>query len=488
MEDIYARLNLWDEREREDLMRRWLWGAECNAPPLERCCDMNEMHIIGILVCLGEHACPVPLYHEALNKESAGGEGPDIIFLHPDTPIKCLSLRETLDQLECLQLHWGPTIAECGYEHAARILRAMMSRVGEIAHHAYPAEGQVLDDPQHTTLLPGSDGLGVISRKSLRQAICVLLALWRVHQIVSQAKDVPETSQAEVNAVVNALRQHHTEASMDCFNELQQMVYLAPGQRLVYRTNFSGMYNDVSQVVYFHNLRFCRKPQMSIERIPESPMHMVPLIMQLAPEITLVYDDDSKIPGLTVGRMAVSAEESCSRSKGKGGTADEITIMTRNMMMAQRRQYEEQKRQRQQKEEEASEEEEADECAEPSSFSYDAADAREEVTAWRWLVCCGAFFLLEVRYKIAASSQETAPERYIWAHERLAPLVAYYLRKTKQSIGASDAGEEGESQAPAENGHAGEEGKVLGPKSGPRLPPHMRTPFSHVQLMETSFL
>jgi hypothetical protein len=48
------------------------------------------------------------------------------------------------------------------------------------------------------------------------------------------------------------LKQHHIEASLDFFNVLQQMVSLAPGLRLVYRTNFAGMYNDISQVHLFN--------------------------------------------------------------------------------------------------------------------------------------------------------------------------------------------------------------------------------------------
>ena len=53
------------------------------------------------------------------------------------------------------------------------------------------------------------------------------------------------------------------------------------------------------QVVYFHNPRFCRQPQLELARIPSSPMHMLPLIMQLLPEIPLCYDDDTDLPGLT---------------------------------------------------------------------------------------------------------------------------------------------------------------------------------------------
>ena len=59
------------------------------------------------------------------------------------------------------------------------------------------------------------------------------------------APDVPEAMR---ETLTNMLKQHHVESSMDFFTELQQMISLAPGMRLVYRTNFAGMYNDISQV------------------------------------------------------------------------------------------------------------------------------------------------------------------------------------------------------------------------------------------------
>lgn len=146
-------------------------------------------------------------------------------------------------------------------------------------------------------MTPLSGELGVISRKSLRQAICVLLVLCRICDIVEGAKTPPEGDPTQRTALLETLRQHHIEASMDDFNMLQQMMFLAPGQRLAYRTLFAGMYNCVSQVIYFHHPRFSRKPQLELARIPESPMHMLPLIRQLLPEIGIVYDDDSHVPG-----------------------------------------------------------------------------------------------------------------------------------------------------------------------------------------------
>ena len=58
------------------------------------------------------------------------------------------------------------------------------------------------------------------------------------------------------------------------------------------------------QVMYFHHPRFARQAQLELARIPESAIHMLPPIMQLLPEITVIYDDDSRIPGITFGKMA----------------------------------------------------------------------------------------------------------------------------------------------------------------------------------------
>ena len=286
---------LWDE---------WLWGCDCNAPPMERLFDFNEMHGLGLLVCLHERRrCADARYHAP----TALPGGPSVVHLFPDRPVSSLSIRETLDQLECLQLHWGPVLLRRGDDdEPLRALRALMARLGELAHHAYPI-GAELDDPQHITQLPlctshrdrdEGEVYGIVSRKTLRQAICLLLALCRVHAIAIKASTPDPAAVARFRTpILRALRMHHVESSQDLFDTLQQMVYLAPGQRLAYRTLFSGMYNSVSQVVYFHHPRFSRQPQFpSLAQIPSSAMHMLPLITQLLPDIDIFYDDDTHVP------------------------------------------------------------------------------------------------------------------------------------------------------------------------------------------------
>ena len=82
------------------------------------------------------------------------------------------------------------------------------------------------------------------------------MSLGRAHHIITHAQAAPEITEEQRCLIASLLKQHHVEASMDFFNVVQQMVTLAPGLRLVYRTNFAGMYNDISQVLSFYDMLF----------------------------------------------------------------------------------------------------------------------------------------------------------------------------------------------------------------------------------------
>lgn len=356
MEKLYATAGKWDDATREEVWNQWLWESDCNAPPLEQCCDMNQMHALGLLCCIDALGNP------ALRIDKDLLPHVPVVHLHPATPVLQLTLRQLLDQIECLQLNWGPVLS-CAPEMIQTLIimiQTLMARLGQLASHAYPPD-TVLDDPQHCTPL---QQLLIVSRKSLRQAICTLFSMMRVQQILLRSEPVPEPSNAEIEAVVGSMRQHHVEAAGDLFSEMQQMVHLAPGMRLVYRTNFAGMYNHVSQVVYFHYPRFSRKPHHDLRDIPDAPLHMLPLITQLIPDVPIAYDDDSHIPGMML-------EES------------------------------------------------------------------EGDKPWVWLVCCGAFFLIDVR------------ARRLFSSPLLAPLVAHFLRSTERSLSAAET-EQGASHGKGE--------------------------------------
>ena len=199
---------------------------------------------------------------------------------------------------------------------------------------------------------------------------------------------------------------------MDLFNVLQQMVSLAPGLRLVYRTNFAGMYNDISQVpfrghhlgarhifltrerggdqvVYFHNPKFARQPQLpSLEDIRSSGINALPLMTELFPEVRVFYDDDPDIPALTRVRAARAEQQ---RDEGVPMTIQEL--------------------------------------ARPPPLPTSDTASRRSQAHYAWLVCCGSVFLIDTETKVLWASPD----------DSLLPLVALFLPE-----GADEPGDEEE--------------------------------------------
>ena len=204
---------------------------------------------------------------------------------------------------------------------------------------------------------------------------------------VAPAEDV------DSKRVQDMLKSHHIESSMDFFDELQQMVHLAPGMRLVYRTNFAGMYNHISQassssrawkyahtlelqVVYFHNPKFARQPQLPLKEILFSAINTLPLINQLFPDVLVFYDDDPRIPFL------------CPDHENDPTSLRSQTI---------------------------------DEFVRPKQGQDPAAAGAQLKDKFAWLICCSSVFLLDLKAKaIWASNDQT-----------LTPLVALLMANAK---------------------------------------------------------
>jgi hypothetical protein len=214
-------------------------------------------------------------------------------------------------------------------------------------------------------------------------SLLLLLTLLRNPQrglhVIARSKVAPPLSEPRRLEIVDMLKQHHVEASLDFYNVLQQMVTLAPGLRLVYRTDFAGMYNDISQVVYFHNPKFARQPQLPLEEIPLSAINTLPLMTELFPDVQVFYDDDPVIPVLT---------GSSRRAAAAAGVPDSIDEFVRP-----------QKQQR-----------------------------RSGSSSFAWLICCSSVFLLDTSRGLLWGSPDAT----------LLPLVALILQAQPRAAAAAD--------------------------------------------------
>jgi hypothetical protein len=236
-----------------------------------------------------------------------------------------------------------------------------------------------------------------------------LLVLHRAHHIVVTARVADELSADRRAAICAMLKQHHVEASMDFYNVLQQMVTLAPGLRLIYRTNFAGMYNDISQVVYFHNPKFARQPQLpTVKEIAATAIHTLPLMTELFPDMAVYYDDDPMIPALTKDHMQKSKRKKARSARPlEAGEDDDADIPDT-----------------------------IEEFVRPF-FTLDhhnqGADGASSSSGPRyaWLICCGTVFLIDIMQKTLWASPD----------EGLLPLVSIFLS-------ASDLAQADDSQLP----------------------------------------
>lgn len=87
---------------------------------------------------------------------------------------------------------------------------------------------------------------------------------------------------------------HHVASSTDVFYKISMYYDLHPAARLSYRHTFSGLYNCISQPVYYHNPEYQRRAPPTLERARACNVDLdtLPSLLQLFPEIVVMYDDE----------------------------------------------------------------------------------------------------------------------------------------------------------------------------------------------------
>ena len=179
-------------------------------------------------------------------------------------------------------------VINLGVAQVMHLVNQCAARFGELAGTA--AGDSVMDDPSETqpateralrdqlTLTPGA----------LRRMAGSLLIMYRHLHLLSVCVNVPSSQGYDPG-----LSKYHYEASQDEFNLLCMHISLPVAARLNYRHDFPGMYNHVSQVVYFHNSLYVREKRHPIEEIQTAPAaHVLPAVRELYPEIKLRYEED----------------------------------------------------------------------------------------------------------------------------------------------------------------------------------------------------
>lgn len=129
------------------------------------------------------------------------------------------------------------------------------------------------------------------ARKNLN-ILMVLLRSVHIHSIVSH----PGSALPEHVTGQHMITKHHVFAGSDEFNVISMHWDLPPASVLTYFHDFSGMYNNVSQVVYYNYPTYCkRNPMLSktdeITNETLGPLYILPALRQMYPDVDVVYLD-----------------------------------------------------------------------------------------------------------------------------------------------------------------------------------------------------
>jgi hypothetical protein len=271
-------VNMWNE---------WLWGYN----PTEACsieCLLNRSHLLGLLLAR-YRAVYQEMYRSSENTLSdILGPGVDKRLCLIDTEIRSYTLRHLRDTVQNIQLNWVqcdcvniPTMPEA--------VNALLHRFGTLASRA----GNTQEMNDQGSIEDTDKGLLAMNRICIRRFVCTFMIMYRHLHFNKHAEPVPRALDASYDCCI---RNHHLTASTDDFSAIAMHWDIMISAKLNYIHDFPGMFNCVSQVAYFHNQSYQiatqeRSNTAAVTRGMISAIHVLPPLMQLYPDIEVVYEE-----------------------------------------------------------------------------------------------------------------------------------------------------------------------------------------------------
>jgi hypothetical protein len=183
-----------------------------------------------------------------------------------------MTLREVRDSLSNLVLAWSKDVQRCS-DALVLFLDSLFHRVGELACATWPCaakDSPLADDANsiERITIAGNNNMDhdQISFSCLRTLMNTFFMLYRLIHWMGMADNEDDDCNGNIDV---SIHHHHVSASQDTFYKLGMYYDLPPSARLNYRHMFSGLYNCISQPVYYHNPDYERRTQVPLVRIRE---------------------------------------------------------------------------------------------------------------------------------------------------------------------------------------------------------------------------
>lgn len=176
------------------------------------------------------------------------------------------------------------------------VVDALFHRFGQLAR--LEETSSTMDDRGSVDESTTRRGLLVLSNICLRRFLCTFLVFYRHLYIAAVCEEPVDAIKACPGGKYDTgIKTHHILAGMDDFNNLSMQLDLMPAARLLYMHDFPGMYNAVSQVVYFNNQHYERrrpfpKEAAKVSTGEKGAIHLLSASHQLYPDVEILFEDD----------------------------------------------------------------------------------------------------------------------------------------------------------------------------------------------------
>lgn len=266
------------------LWTEWLWQSEAEEPLLPQVL-MNRNHLLGFLLCRAAADSPEDNTLPTTKNRMT-------LMEKPPCKMSVSELRDTVDNIlvewptymESISTNTRAKQTEPDINEVITLIDSCFRHLGTLATH--PGSPQIMNDS--SSVEPHTKGLLKLTIPSIRRMLGAFLILYRHIHLAAVAQPVTSVPKSI------DITKYHVEASTDEFNALCMHMLLPVAARLNYKHDFHGLYNHVSQVMYYHNSRYERQARIPLEKFNEGDaMHVLPALMQLFPEIKICYEEDN---------------------------------------------------------------------------------------------------------------------------------------------------------------------------------------------------
>ena len=272
------------------LVLTWINHSQAELLPRETD-EYNDMHAFGFGL-----AYMLSKYDALRIRDRKWTDMPEVLTVEGNSFTQ-FSCKQCLDFLQLLQGQYGSVLHfddMAGYEadvDMTLMLLVIMQRLGDhLAEQVRLPEADVEGGVYE--LLAGETEWYVVSAQTRKECFDILHVLMRLFFLLLDAEPV-EVEDELIVKYVKELSPFQYEASLHDFYNFSMVSDCIPASILVYKHKYKEMFNDPSQVLYFHQPTYTRQRQIDFESITAlsaGDINVLPIILQIKPDVPVFFE------------------------------------------------------------------------------------------------------------------------------------------------------------------------------------------------------